>query len=93
MVLEEARLPHLDLQAAVGDYATVGVAWGIGNLKARLHSDILPKATPPDSVTPHGPNIQTHESSWAFPIQTTTVGVQLCITMPGLLGPFLNSID
>jgi hypothetical protein len=42
-MLAEARVLHLDLQAAVGDCATVGIAGSRGDLKARLHSDtVLP---------------------------------------------------
>lgn len=84
MVLEELRVLYLDLgsqegtvfcrQPAGGSDSTLV---GIANLKAHRHSDALPptrppysnKATPPNSATPCGPSIQTHECIEAKPIQ------------------------
>ena len=42
-------------------------------LKAHSHGDTF-KARPPNSGTPYGPCVQTHESMGAIPIQTSTKG-------------------
>jgi hypothetical protein len=53
---------------------TLNVAWTLKTSELCLHKDTLTldKATPPNSATPHWPNIQTHESIGAVPIQSTT---------------------
>ena len=51
------------------------------------------KSIPPNSATPYGPSIQTHESMGAKPIQATTEGnsVEKSLHMIQLYGIFLTS--
>ena len=72
MVLEkELRVLHLDLKAARTRLSSAGsLEEALPSPQRHTSSN---KAIPPNSATPYGPSIQTHESMGAVSIQTTTV--------------------
>ena len=79
LVLEELRVLHFDLKAIEGDWILHWAELEHRRLKAHPHLDALPpKGHPmqeghtPNSSTLYGPNVQTHESIGAIPIQNTT---------------------
>jgi hypothetical protein len=91
MVLEEeTRALHLDLEAAKRRLSSI-----LGRTYAQETPKPMPrvthvfhqgyiysnKVTPPNSATPCGPSIQTHESMGAKLIQTTTVKILTIILM------------
>lgn len=86
MVLEEPRVLHLGLQVAEGDWPPQAVRRRLWfhtgcSLSFYMRPESLPpqwhtsfnKATPPNSIPPCGPSIQTHESMSVKPIPTSTV--------------------
>jgi hypothetical protein len=69
--------------------SALGGVWALGVPKAQPSSGTLSptkhtysqKETPPNSVTPCGPSIQTHKSMGAKPIQMTTFYVERTSSM------------
>lgn len=76
---KELRVLHLNTQAAEATVSHTELSLNICDLKATLTvMHFLPKghtyfnnATLPNSATPYGPSIQTHESLKTIPTQTT----------------------
>ena len=86
MVLEEPRIPHLDLQVAEGDCEGDCVSqWAhlkhrrLQSLPSQLHISSK-KALLLSNAISYGPTFQTRESMEAIPIQTITSFVCVCFS-------------
>ena len=75
-VLRKPRILHLDLKVAEGDsvpqWAELDETSKSSSAVTHiLQQDYSKKAIPPNSATPYGPNVFTHESIGCVPTQTT----------------------